>query len=69
MAIAWTVSFKTPEEKKAFLDAKPFTYVGSLLVSNTNIQLFHFIHSTLLLFQMIKTGSIIASILFRTSVS
>lgn len=32
MAIAWPLSYETPEERKAFLAAKPFTYIGSLLV-------------------------------------
>lgn len=32
VAIAWPLSYENPDEKKAFLAAKPFTYIGSLLV-------------------------------------
>lgn len=32
VAIAWPLSYESPEEKEAFLAAKPFTYIGSLLV-------------------------------------
>ncbi|CAN0269727.1 unnamed protein product [Ectocarpus sp. 12 AP-2014] len=31
VAIAWPLSFETPEERQAVLVAKPFTYIGSLL--------------------------------------
>ena len=41
VAIAWPLSYETPEEKKAFLAAKPFTYIGSLIVRwRTAVSLF-----------------------------
>lgn len=42
VAIAWPLSYETPDERKAFLAAKPFTYIGSLLVNDG------FVHSVLL---------------------
>ena len=32
MTVSWPVSFKTEEERKELRDAKPFIYIGSLLV-------------------------------------